>query len=179
MGLNVILLGDDVAPVGDLHTLNDPWQLVVRSRRRHVFCAPWTSMSAMASAALFEMHPSTGSPCAGSSAPAFWSRTRGWNTLTMSIMILRGRDATRWQPSSDFRLAVAAKNWDTSVSTAFIKSKREPSPSSRQWGKNWRYWMADKKASTAIFADSTRQRPKRPKRLSALNSHLPNLHGAI
>ena len=69
----------------------------------------------------------------GSSAPASRSRTRGWRTATgpMPVMIWRsGRcpcRTTRRQPSSVFRSAVAARNSDTSASTAWVKSARAPS----------------------------------------------------
>ena len=50
------LLGGNLDAVGELHTLDHLWQLIVAVEARQLFCAASTSLKTMASAVLFERH---------------------------------------------------------------------------------------------------------------------------
>ena len=55
MGLR--LRCDDLEPVGELHTQDELWQLVVAIEPAPAFLGASTSLKTMASAVLFERHP--------------------------------------------------------------------------------------------------------------------------
>jgi hypothetical protein len=57
LGLKVVWLGDDLAPVSKLHTSNDLWQLVVTVETAPGFLRAFVSLNTMASAVLFERRP--------------------------------------------------------------------------------------------------------------------------
>ena len=56
-GLRSLRPGGDLKPVGEFHTPNDLWQLVMTIEPAPAFLAPSTSLKTIASAVLFERQP--------------------------------------------------------------------------------------------------------------------------
>ena len=57
MGLRDGRIAADLDPIGELHTLDQFWQLMWPSIRRQLFWAPSASLKTIASAVLFDRQP--------------------------------------------------------------------------------------------------------------------------